>query len=93
MLKQRNMRVEAGWLFKRGDQGLNASSEQSETANEDILIFFFQLDLATRVQVRWDSFHSLNFILGYGISLYFVCLTRICFFGDALAVCFEHGTV
>lgn len=93
MLKQRNVRVEAGWLFKRGDQGLNASSEQSEAANEDILIFFFQLDLATRVQVRWDSFHSLNFILGYGISLNFVCLTRIYFFGDALAVCFEHGTV
>lgn len=45
------MRVEAGWLFKGGDQELDASSEKSETANEDILIFFFQLDLATRVQV------------------------------------------
>ncbi|TQD87216.1 hypothetical protein C1H46_027251 [Malus baccata] len=50
VVRQRNMRVEAGWLFKGGDQGLNASSEQSESANEDILIFFFQLDLATRVQ-------------------------------------------
>lgn len=46
------MRVEAGWLFKGGDQGMEASSERSESANEDILIFFFQLDLATRVQVR-----------------------------------------
>ena len=49
--KQRSWRVEAGWLFKGGDQGLNASSERSESANEDILMFFFQLDLATRVQV------------------------------------------
>lgn len=51
ILRQRNLRVEAGWLFKGGDQGLDASSERSESANEDILIFFFQLDLATRVQV------------------------------------------
>ncbi|MCF8706257.1 heat shock protein HspQ [Corynebacterium sp. MC-25] len=29
---------------------MDASSERSESANEDILIFFFQLDLATRVQ-------------------------------------------
>ncbi|KAJ4829754.1 hypothetical protein Tsubulata_051584, partial [Turnera subulata] len=51
-LHQRNVKVEAGWLFnKRGrQQGWDASSERSETANEDILIFFFQLDLATRVQ-------------------------------------------
>ncbi|XP_044489545.1 clp protease adapter protein ClpF, chloroplastic [Mangifera indica] len=49
-LRQRNLRVEAGWLFKGGDQGLDSSSERSEAANEDILIFFFQLDLATRVQ-------------------------------------------
>ena len=51
MQRQRNLRVEAGWLFKGSDPGLNASSERSESANEDILIFFFQLDLATRVQV------------------------------------------
>lgn len=51
ILRHRNLRVEAGWLFKGGGQGLDASSERSESANEDILIFFFQLDLATRVQV------------------------------------------
>ena len=51
ILRQRNFRVEAGWLFKGGGQGLEASCERSESANEDILIFFFQLDLATRVQV------------------------------------------
>lgn len=52
MLRQRNLRVEAGWLFKGGgEQGPDASSEHSENANEDILFFFFQLDLATRVQV------------------------------------------
>ena len=56
-LKRRNLRVEAGWLFnKGGEQELDASSERSENANEDILIFFFQLDLATRVQVCWQSF-------------------------------------
>ncbi|CAF2000930.1 unnamed protein product [Brassica napus] len=50
-VKQRNMmRVEARWPFQGGDQGLDPNSERSESANEDILIFFFQLDLATRVQ-------------------------------------------
>lgn len=52
LIRQRNLRVDAGWLFKGGsDQGMDASSERSESANEDILFFFFQLDLATRVQV------------------------------------------
>lgn len=51
LIRQRNLRVDAGWLFKGGsDQGMDASSERSESANEDILFFFFQLDLATRVQ-------------------------------------------
>ncbi|KAH0984916.1 hypothetical protein GBA52_012093 [Prunus armeniaca] len=49
--RQRSVRVEPGWLYKGGDQGFSASSERSESANEDILIFFFLLDLATRVQV------------------------------------------
>lgn len=43
-------KVEAGWMFRGGEQELDASVEQSESANEDILMFFFQLDLATRVQ-------------------------------------------
>lgn len=54
-LKQKNLsRVEARWPFQGGGdhQGLDPNSERSESANEDILIFFFQLDLATRVQVR-----------------------------------------
>ncbi|KEH27843.1 UvrB/uvrC domain protein [Medicago truncatula] len=45
-------KVEAGWMFRGGEQELDASVEQSESANEDILMFFFQLDLATRVQVE-----------------------------------------
>ncbi|CAN8266645.1 unnamed protein product [Cochlearia groenlandica] len=50
-LRHRNLlRVEARFPFQRGDQGLDPSSELSESANEDILIFFFKLDLATRVQ-------------------------------------------
>ncbi|XP_043704965.1 clp protease adapter protein ClpF, chloroplastic isoform X1 [Telopea speciosissima] len=48
--QQRGLRVEAGWLFNKSEEGMDASSERSESANEDILIFFFQLDLATRVQ-------------------------------------------
>ncbi|KAF6173549.1 hypothetical protein GIB67_042679 [Kingdonia uniflora] len=48
--RQRGSRVEAGWRFKGNSQEIDATSEQSESANEDILIFFFQLDLATRAQ-------------------------------------------
>jgi len=52
VLRQRSsFKVEAGWMFRGGEQELDASVEQSESANEDILMFFFQLDLATRVQV------------------------------------------
>lgn len=50
--RRSGFKVEAGWMFRGGgEQGLDASVEQSESANEDILMFFFQLDLATRVQV------------------------------------------
>lgn len=51
--QRRSLRVQAGWLFKGSDKGseFNASCEHSESANEDILMFFFELDLATRVQV------------------------------------------
>lgn len=49
--RQSGFKAEAAWMFRGGEQGLDASSEQSESANEDILMFFFQLDLATRVQV------------------------------------------
>ncbi|KAK8567328.1 hypothetical protein V6N13_105305 [Hibiscus sabdariffa] len=49
LVKKRNFGVKAVWPFK-GDQESGASSERSEAANEDILIFFFQLDLATQVQ-------------------------------------------
>ena len=50
---RQSLRVEAGWLFKGGgsEKRLDASIEHSEIANEEILIFFFQLDLATQVQV------------------------------------------
>ncbi|XP_037495303.1 clp protease adapter protein ClpF, chloroplastic isoform X2 [Jatropha curcas] len=56
-LSRRNLRVEAGWLFNQGGgkQELDASCERSENANEDILIFFFQLDLATRVQYALNT--------------------------------------
>ena len=54
---RRNVKVKAGWLFNRGGgEESEASCERSENANEDILIFFFQLDLATRVQVWPGNF-------------------------------------
>ncbi|KZV48330.1 hypothetical protein F511_29247 [Dorcoceras hygrometricum] len=51
-------RVGAGWLFKGGDKGsnLDASCEQSESANEDILMFFFELDLATRYALNLEQY-------------------------------------
>lgn len=49
--KRGNFKIKAGWLFKGDGQELGARIERSENANNDILIFFFQLDLATRVQV------------------------------------------
>ncbi|KAH6771185.1 uvrB/uvrC motif-containing protein [Perilla frutescens var. hirtella] len=50
--RRSGLRVHAGWLFKGNDKEseLDASCEHSERANEDILMFFFELDLATRVQ-------------------------------------------
>lgn len=46
----RDLKVAAGWLFKGDDQRGDASCERSESTNEDLLMFFFQLDLTTRVQ-------------------------------------------
>ncbi|XP_026434025.1 clp protease adapter protein ClpF, chloroplastic-like isoform X1 [Papaver somniferum] len=50
--RQRSLKAEAGWFGRESRDGkkMGAISERSETANEDILIFFFQLDLATRAQ-------------------------------------------
>ncbi|KAE9595643.1 hypothetical protein Lal_00031096 [Lupinus albus] len=50
VLRRSDFKAEAGWMFRGGEQGLDASAEHSESANEDILMFFFQIDLATRVQ-------------------------------------------
>lgn len=54
ILRQRDLRVKAGWLFKGGDQESEASIERSDSAMEDIMFFFYQLDLGTRVQVGHD---------------------------------------
>ncbi|KAH7673468.1 YccV-like protein [Dioscorea alata] len=48
-------RVRATWLFRGNDKGMDANLERSETANEDILIFFFQLDLETRIQYALNT--------------------------------------
>lgn len=49
--------LRATWLFNKGnnEKETGASLERSEAANEDILIFFFQLDLATRVQCALNT--------------------------------------
>ncbi|KAG8078044.1 hypothetical protein GUJ93_ZPchr0007g3465 [Zizania palustris] len=45
------VRTNARWLFGGdGRSSSNARLERSEAANEDILIFYFQLDLQTRIQ-------------------------------------------
>lgn len=49
---QRNdFRVIAAGVSKGNYHGPPAVNEHSESANEDILLFFFQLDLSTRIQV------------------------------------------
>ncbi|XP_047961634.1 clp protease adapter protein ClpF, chloroplastic-like [Salvia hispanica] len=54
--RRSGLRVQAGWLFRGNDKRseLDASSEHSERANEDILMFFFELDLATCIQYALD---------------------------------------
>ncbi|XP_010938850.2 clp protease adapter protein ClpF, chloroplastic isoform X2 [Elaeis guineensis] len=42
--------LKATWLFKGNGKELDPNTERSESANDDILIFFFQLDLETRIQ-------------------------------------------
>lgn len=85
--RPRSLRVQAGWLFKGHDRGSesDASCEHSESVNEDILMFFFELDLATRVQVlhanSGDKFRMINKR---------IVLAHHCVY---VAVCFEFGTV
>jgi len=94
-LKQRNLlRVEARWPFQGGgEQGLDPSSERSESANEDILIFFFQLDLATRVQVKTKCRVFISFKMvanGFDVLQYWMICGLVCF---EMAVCNESGAV
>eukprot|EP01018_Ginkgo_biloba_P037405 Gb_13503 [translate_table: standard] len=48
-------RVTAAGMFKGNDNGITAISERSDSSNEDILLFFFQLDLTTRIQCALNS--------------------------------------
>ncbi|KAG6480412.1 clp protease adapter protein ClpF, chloroplastic-like isoform X1 [Zingiber officinale] len=43
-------RIKATWPFMGNDKGMDVNIELSEAANEDIVIFFFQLDLETQIQ-------------------------------------------
>ncbi|XP_078430246.1 uvrB/uvrC motif-containing protein [Wolffia australiana] len=53
--RRRSSAVKASWLFNQRRGGMDASSERSENANEDILLFFFQLDLQTRIQYALNT--------------------------------------
>ncbi|KAL5987262.1 hypothetical protein ACLOJK_038424 [Asimina triloba] len=55
LLRRRTELKAAGWSFQGGDKGTDARIERSESANEEILIFFFQIDLATQVQVALNK--------------------------------------
>lgn len=44
-------RIKATWPFMGNHKGMDVNIEHSEAANEDIVIFFFQLDLETQIQV------------------------------------------
>lgn len=49
------LRVIAAGMSKGNDPTSTAISECSESANEDILLFFFQLDLTTRIQCALNT--------------------------------------
>jgi len=53
--QRRGLRVIAAGMSKGNDPTVTAISECSESANEDILLFFFQLDLTTRIQCALNS--------------------------------------
>ncbi|XP_028553757.1 clp protease adapter protein ClpF, chloroplastic isoform X3 [Dendrobium catenatum] len=48
-------RIGATWLFSGGGKKMDASIERSEATNEEIVVFFFQLDLETRIQYALNT--------------------------------------
>jgi hypothetical protein len=66
--------IRATWRFGGGGgKSTSASIEHSEAAVDDILLFYYKLDLETRVQVRAicsSSFLFLHFFVLNRISLY-----------------------
>ncbi|RWV83809.1 hypothetical protein BHE74_00034568, partial [Ensete ventricosum] len=50
--RRMSSRVRATWPFRSNGKEMDVNIERSEAANEDILIFFFQLDLETRIQAE-----------------------------------------
>lgn len=53
--KRLDSRIRASWLFSGNGKAMDASTEISEATNEDILMFFFQLDLETRIQYALNT--------------------------------------
>lgn len=48
--KRAGSSIQATWGFRGDGKDRDASVERSESANEDIVLFFFQLDLQTQIQ-------------------------------------------
>ncbi|XP_020587147.1 clp protease adapter protein ClpF, chloroplastic isoform X3 [Phalaenopsis equestris] len=48
-------RIKATWLFNGGRKEMDGSIERSEASNEEIVIFFFRLDLETRIQYALNT--------------------------------------
>jgi len=85
-------KAKAAWMFRGGEQGLDASSEHSESANEDILMFFFQLDLATRVQVLLLLLLCKK-LSGVGVISNLWIFNASFLWNFWISVCFEYGAV
>lgn len=83
------VRTNARWLFGGDGRSNDARLERSESANEDILIFYFQMDLQTRIQVSCCLFIFLVLSLiqnqGGVFPLWsdFICLFIVTFYNLA----------
>ncbi|PKA61017.1 hypothetical protein AXF42_Ash020825 [Apostasia shenzhenica] len=53
--KSTGSKISGAWLFKGNGKEMDANIERSEAANEEILMFFFQLDLETRIQYALNT--------------------------------------
>jgi hypothetical protein len=65
------MKTNARWLFGSDGRTNDARLERSEAANEDILTFYFQMDLETRIQVSSIQYSIVNWKLPLQMEIQF----------------------